>query len=420
MLQPQQQPTFKTGVVARKESNSHQGPPAKKVKMAQLNLPYNPEELREPDPELLELLNEAAPSINIVKIPVDNLTLREIISHQSNLRQALGKIEKGIKLLENENHLLTRILYKDKNKYRNDHGFKTMQMLRKSVEKASSNYPKAYLENLVSWLPQVVYSTVHLPPASLAEYAGLRTWLACHSLERVLHCCHLIAVHASCRVVLSHEVHAALLRLSIAGRMWAISIHTKKYVDEAMQSLAGCSNNIPIGRNFYSKELVAKIFKGYSTKKIASIPTASALADTSMTFDLGEKVSRSFIIDEKLRRQTVINEFSNPEISICYEKKKSNGLSLNPKGNISNNTETKKKPDFDLSVLSNLKSLEDFKSFLDSENARRKVNRKESLTRRLPQDKWKALKREVSSSFKPNLPKKSAKLCRKLIRQALS
>ena len=65
---------------------------------------------------------------------------------------------------------------------------------------------------------QVLSYSVHLPPVALAEYAGLRARISFHALERIMHCCHLIAVHGSCRLRLSHEVHAAIFRLSVASR----------------------------------------------------------------------------------------------------------------------------------------------------------------------------------------------------------
>ena len=58
------------------------------------------DELTEPDPRLLELVQEGlAPSINVVKTAVDPLVIREIISHQTSLRKVLAIIDKGKRVL---------------------------------------------------------------------------------------------------------------------------------------------------------------------------------------------------------------------------------------------------------------------------------------------------------------------------------
>lgn len=377
-------------------------------------------EFKEPDQRLLELVKErAAPSINIVKTVVDPLSIKEIVGHRNKLRKALTKIDKGLTILQEENQLLKRILYRDSNKYRNDHGFKTMQLLKKSVDKSIENYPNTYLENLLEMLPQVISFPVYLPPASLAEHAGLRTWVAIHSLQRVIHCCHLIALHASCRVELQHEIHAAMLRLAISGRMWAVSNYTLKHMSLVMESLHGCSKSIPIGKNFYSEKNLERIFSSYVSKKtIVTLP--STLPQLSA---IGEKISRSFMDEEKRRQESVLKSFNTSEkVPVSYRKEPI----INSKASKKSSKESKEKniaktnEDIDLSNISNLKTLDDLKSFLDSETQLRKVNRKESVSRKFSQDQWKDLKKLVLSGFKPKLPNKSIKLSRKLLKEALS
>merc|ERR1712029_617525 len=70
-------------------------------------------------------------------------------------------------------------------------------------------------------------------------------------------------------------------------------------------------------------------------------------------------------------------------------------------------------------VLSDIHSLDDLKLFIEKETEVRKTSKKTSFTRKLNQDQWKAVKKEVLKTMNPSLPNKSIKLCRKIIRNAL-
>ena len=70
--------------------------------------------------------------------------------------------------------------------------------------------------------------------------------------------------------------------------------------------------------------------------------------------------------------------------------------------------------------LSELHSLADLQGFLNEETARRKRERRACMSKKLDQDEWKALKKQVIASFNNKLPNKSIKLCRKLLRNAFA
>ena len=72
-----------------------------------------------------------------------------------------------------------------------------------------------------------------------------------------------------------------------------------------------------------------------------------------------------------------------------------------------------------LEFISNLKSLDDVKAFLELETVQRKRDRKSSRTRKLGQDAFKALKRKLVADFNVKLPNKSIKQARKTLREAL-
>ena len=69
--------------------------------------------------------------------------------------------------------------------------------------------------------------------------------------------------------------------------------------------------------------------------------------------------------------------------------------------------------------ISDLKALDDLKHFLENESKQRKQDRKSSITRKMNQDTFKALKQKLVSDFNPKLPNKSIKQARKALREAM-
>ena len=191
-------------------------------------------------------------------------------------------------------------------------------------------------------------------------------------------------------------------------------------------------------------EDLGRIFSGYTDQKSPVTLTEEVIE----SFEVGCKVSRSYIDEEKLRQDSLVESFgwsekvsesdhrkenrslkkskileslSFSEMVAESDKKESKAVKL-PKKEINKTKESKnnyEEIDSAIIALYNLKTLDDLKSFLESETQKRKVNRKAALTRKLSQDQWKDLKRRVLFNIKPNLPKTSIKQGRKLIKEAL-
>ena len=160
--------------------------------------------------------------------------------------------------------------------------------------------------------------------------------------------------------------------------------------------------------------MVAKIFDGFTTDEKATTDpfTSIPLADKILE-DIGEKVDRNFVNEEIKRRDKIVEEFSSQHLDFSLEKKY-----LQNNNNINIKKDDKKK-DSEISALLDFKSVEDVNNFLESQSKLRKINRKESVTRKLSQDEWKSLKRNVLAGLNPNVPNKSIKLSKQLLRQAL-
>ena len=124
-------------------------------------------------------------------------------------------------------------------------------------------------------------------------------------------------------------------------------------------------------------------------------------------------MDRNFVNEEIKRRDKIVEEFSSQHLDFSLEKKY-----LQNNNNINIKKDDKKK-DSDISALLDFKSIEDVNNFLESQSKLRKINRKESVTRKLSQDEWKSLKRNVLAGLNPNVPYKSIELSKQLLRQAL-
>jgi hypothetical protein len=393
----------------------------------------------EPDPQLLSLLEDAPPSVNAIKVNnLDEGCLKNIVKARMKLLKAIQHIEKAISLLESEMALISRMIYRQRNQFRNDHGFKSVQTTKKSVEKCLQNYPRSSTKTLLNLLPQVCYNSVHLPDVSLTQYSALHIWLFKHSLNRVVHCCHLVTTQALSRFQLGHIWYVGALRLAIASRVWSLCIDMKKHVDEVLSALHTLSINIPVGTGLYSPEILNKIFitdqsEPLSEEEITFMSEIATKVENE-SFDMGVKIERPELSIKKENSKTSntsyddvkiekINKEANEVIDLEMEDYKnhvkSNNIKVEKPKDILPVKRKKNEVNVDISFIKNLHTFGELKCFIDEESKHRKISRKESRTRKLGQEDWKKLKANLISSFKPNLPNKSIKLSRKLIRQAL-
>merc|ERR1712200_213834 len=209
------------------------------------------------------------------------------------------------------------------------------------------------------------------------------------------------------------------------------------------------SINIPVGTGLYSPEILYKIFITDQSEPLSEeeITFMSEIATTveNESFDMVVKIERPELAIKKEDSKTSnvlikkpkikventsyddvkiekINKEANEVIDLEMEDDKNHVKSNNIKVEKPKDKHDKKKKnevDIDISFIKNLHTFEELKCFIEEESKQRKISRKESRTRKLGQEDWKKLKTNLISSFKPNLPNKSIKLSRKLIRQAL-
>ena len=135
--------------------------------------------------------------------------------------------------------------------------------------------------------------------------------------------------------------------------------------------------------------------------------------DTKFPEDkIGAKVKRP------VSETKVENSVSKANIDLGVKIKRCNA-DISKKDSLLQSVEKSKKKPVDFEFLARIHSLQDLNDFFEEESKQRKSNRKSSRTRKLSQDEWKALKKQVLDNFKPKLPNKSIKASRKLIKSAI-
>ncbi len=87
--------------------------------------------------ELLDLLVRMTPPSHRLEVVADNnncglATAKVVISANSHVKQRLADLRADLAVLEFECKLLSRLLYKLHNRFRNDRGYKALRILEKS------------------------------------------------------------------------------------------------------------------------------------------------------------------------------------------------------------------------------------------------------------------------------------------------
>jgi hypothetical protein len=86
--------------------------------------------------ELLDLLVRMTPPSHRLELVVDNNngleTAKAVITANSHVKRSLADLRADLAVLEFESKLLSRLLYKLHNRFRNDRGYKALRILEKS------------------------------------------------------------------------------------------------------------------------------------------------------------------------------------------------------------------------------------------------------------------------------------------------
>jgi len=348
------------------------------------------------DPLLLEAvgsppMNTLVPAPTKVEAPI-----KRIIQLRWKLKDALEGFDRHLNRFNEEGSLLCQVLYKIHNRFHNDPGYRDLRMLEKSVKKFLGYNFLRCVNTFLDYLPSSPSS--QLPTTLMARHAALQLYGAAALMDRVLKLCRLSGVSAFQRISLGHFWGIAAHQLGMVGRLSTLARHMILTIHKAYSPLRVLITMLPgeqIGQplpetleSFLPND--DDSFKNVNTdfKNVVSVVEERLSVDSFL--DLGVPLQRIKADPPKVETM---------DLSVTQAVE-----ALNTKTD----------------AFSDLHSLDQLRAFLKQETKMRKVSKKTCVTAKLKQEEWKAVKAEVVKSMNERVPNKSLKLCRKILRKALS
>ena len=338
--------------------------------------------------------------------------LKCIVKSRNKIKSFQPDIVELSKSLEVESKLLDTFLYKNHNRFRNDKGYRTAKMLDKTLKKMLD---LSFTEKLLDFLEFVPshwggQHSVRLPTRAMSNYRQLLLVIAgkfLQKIDRLARKCGLLNMQ---RLNLGHFWGVAALCLAIVSRVWVLCKNLLCQLELCYSNLEKINPLLPgvpldydLPQHLY--QLLDEELKTFvkNSEAISSPPddfSAAPGVNVEEFLDLGEPVKRKSDID-----------FHNQELSHVKKLKVDTEIPKDKEAAVGRAEK--------IDRLTDIHSIEEFKKFLSEESDLRKTSKKDSFTRKLSQEQWKALKKEILSSLNPVIPNKSIKLCRKLIRKSL-
>ena len=347
-----------------------------------------------PDPYLVEVL--AAPPMNtLLASSVSDEQARTLARERWRAKDALVEMREDLCVLGQELKLLSQVLYKIHNRFRNDKGYKDLRMLEKSVRRLQGlDFPRV-VEGFLSFLLTDTAAPAALPSAAMGRHAALQLYGAAALSARVLTLAAGGALLAVQRLNLGHFWGVAAHQLGMVGRVWVV----------------GRSLLATLHRIFPALLAIIRLLPGPA----ADLP---ATLDTFLPEDMVEALARQEgVVEEQVQERSVsLDSFLDLGVPVRRVKEfEAQSTKERSSTNSSDNKSEKVKD-----ALSDIHSLEELRTFLGTESKSRKVSRKTCFTASLKQDVWKKTKSDVLKAFNEKTPNKSMKQCRAMLRGAVS
>ena len=341
--------------------------------------------------------HQARPLNTTVLCPdISTVQLKAVITSRSRTKSAFKEFCDNTSKLTEELKLLNTLLYKNRNRFRNDKGYKTMRMVEKTVEKLLKIPLTTVLEDFLQFIPMSPQEArVQLPTLAMCRYCMLQTHLSAAVLAKIEILCRRSGHLSMQRLRLGHFWGVAAVNLAILGRVWVLGRGLLLNCHHIFIHLTKIAVRLPGEDSVYKlPENLAEFFpEGFqaSSEDVNvnvdhKLPVNVSAVTVDDFLDIGEPVKRRVleVVKEDVKRLKLEEEFE---------------------------------PKRDL--LADIHTLEKMKDFLKTETQTRKVSKKTAYTRKLSQDEWKDVKKQVLEFMNPKLPNKSIKTCRKIIRNAL-
>ncbi|KAK3930516.1 Nucleolus and neural progenitor protein [Frankliniella fusca] len=153
------------------------------------------------------------------------------ISH-SSLRKLSDVLWDALTLLQNQQALsteaatLSRLIYRMKNLFHGDKGFKTIEKINHCLRHYLSLNLVSMFDNFFRTIPwDCSEKEIYCPTKQMLEYILLRTQGLSALLCRIVHTCLEGAFLFKSRMSSGHHWHVSLLCLGVISRIWAIAKH---------------------------------------------------------------------------------------------------------------------------------------------------------------------------------------------------
>lgn len=331
--------------------------------------------------------------------------IKTVIISRTVTKTVLQDIKSTVSSIEEEVKLLRTVLYKNHNRFRNDKGYKTLRMLEKNTLKFLNQNFSSVISDFLELVPASPSTqSVSLPTLAMCQYCMLLVYQAAAVVSKAEAISRLTGLLNVQRLNLGHFWGVAAVNLGMVARLWTllkcvlVKLHTLyKHLGLMSEQLPGQSDQFQLPGDlseFSDNQMVPPEKDKEVTLQPISETSNITTVEDFLDLDLGEPVKRKVDKDE------------NKEETKSIKKRK---IEAEIKSNKSDGKD----------FLSEIHSLDELKAFLANETSSRKTSKKTSLTKKLSQDQWRTLRKEVLDNIIPSKPNRSIKLCRKIIRNAL-
>ena len=357
---------------------------------------------------------ETEPHISSVTQPINTTVacgsvkvedLKCIVKSRNRIKSFQPDIAELSKSLSAESELLDTFLYKNHNRFRNDKGYRTAKMLDKTLKKMLD---LSFTEKMTDFLEFVPshwgQQSVRLPTLAMSNYCQVLlviTGKFLQKIDRLARKCGLLNMQ---RLNLGHFWGVAALCLAIISRVWILCKNLLCKLELCYSNFVKMNPLLP-GVPL-DHDLPEHLYQLLDEDLRTFVENSEAISKTpdDSTGDPGVNVDEFLDLGEPVKRK--------PDVEISSEE-----LPVVKKLKVETTENKEAAPGKD--CLSDIHSIEEFKKFLSEESDLRKTSKKKSFTRKLSQEQWKALKKEILSNLNPVIPNKSVKLCRKIIRNSI-
>ena len=197
----------------------------------------------------------------------------------------IEEIEDDLNTLAGEFKLLSHILYKNHNRFRNDKGYKDLRMLEKTLQKFLNHKFLKSLTDFVGFIPDSPSShrKTYLPTQAMGFHTQLRLYGAGAFLARIEMLSKNSALLDVQRLNLGHFWGVSAQNLAVVGRIWLVCRHVLVGVQTCYDGLGQLLAELPGDR---SRETPSDLFAFMPENIVKQVKQAEAVIDIESSVEM--------------------------------------------------------------------------------------------------------------------------------------